>query len=61
MVFLPSRHKKRRRGLRTATFTLHSQLAGAYWGESGIPVEWLEGLARKDLIEPLLETLLGGA
>jgi ADP-ribosyl-[dinitrogen reductase] hydrolase len=37
------------------------QLAGAYWGESGIPAEWLEGLARKDLIKPLLETLLGGA
>ena len=35
------------------------QLAGAYWGESGIPKEWRDGLARKDLIEPLLERLLG--
>ena len=22
------------------------QFAGAYWGESGIPVEWRDGLAR---------------
>ena len=27
------------------------QLAGAYWGESGIPAGWLDGLARKDMIE----------
>jgi len=27
------------------------QLAGAYWGKSGIPAEWLEGWARKDMIE----------
>jgi hypothetical protein len=26
-------------------------LAGAYWGESGIPAEGLEGLARTDMIE----------
>jgi ADP-ribosyl-[dinitrogen reductase] hydrolase len=25
------------------------QLAGAYWGESGIPQEWLEGLAKRDI------------
>ena len=36
------------------------ELAGAYWGESGIPVEWRSGLARKDLIEPLLRRLLRG-
>jgi ADP-ribosyl-[dinitrogen reductase] hydrolase len=35
------------------------QLAGAYWGESGIPVEWREGLARKDMIERALQGLLG--
>jgi ADP-ribosylglycohydrolase len=35
------------------------QLAGAYWGDSGIPVEWLEGLARRDLIERAIEGLLG--
>jgi ADP-ribosylglycohydrolase len=35
------------------------QLAGAYWGESGIPQEWLEGLARKDMIEKALRGLVG--
>jgi ADP-ribosylglycohydrolase len=35
------------------------QLAGAYWGESGIPVEWREGLARCDMIEKALQKLLG--
>jgi ADP-ribosyl-[dinitrogen reductase] hydrolase len=34
------------------------QLAGAYWGESGIPKEWREELARNDLIEPILTKLL---
>ena len=27
------------------------QLAGAIWGESGIPHAWLSGLARQDMIE----------
>ena len=27
------------------------QLAGAYWGESNIPSEWRDGLAKKDMIE----------
>jgi ADP-ribosylglycohydrolase len=35
------------------------QLAGAYWGESGIPAEWQDGLARKDMIEDALRGLLG--
>jgi len=35
------------------------QLAGAYWGESGIPVEWREGLARPEMIEKALKGLLG--
>ena len=35
------------------------QLAGAYWGESGIPAEWREGLACKDMIEKALQGLLG--
>ncbi len=35
------------------------QLAGAYWGESGIPAEWLEGLARRDMIETAMSGLLG--
>jgi ADP-ribosyl-[dinitrogen reductase] hydrolase len=30
------------------------QLAGAYWGESGIPQEWRDGLARTDMIEKAL-------
>jgi len=34
------------------------QLAGACWGESGIPTEWLEGLVRKDMIERALGGLL---
>jgi ADP-ribosyl-[dinitrogen reductase] hydrolase len=34
------------------------QLAGAYWREAGIPVEWREGLARKDLLEDALNALL---
>ncbi len=33
------------------------QLAGAYWGESGIPVRWRESLARRDLIERALAGL----
>ena len=33
------------------------QLGGACWGESGIPAEWLEGLARKDMIEQALSGL----
>ena len=34
------------------------QLAGACWGESGIPTEWLEGLAERDMIEHALTGLL---
>lgn len=34
------------------------QLAGAYWGEQGIPAAWREGLARKDLIESALDGLM---
>jgi ADP-ribosylglycohydrolase len=34
------------------------QLAGAYWGESGIPQEWREGLARKGMIEQALQGML---
>ena len=35
------------------------QLAGACWGESGIPPEWREELARRDLIDQALAGLLG--
>jgi ADP-ribosylglycohydrolase len=34
------------------------QLAGACWGESGIPPEWRDGLAGRDMIEPVLKQLL---
>ncbi len=40
------------------TGAICGQFAGAYWGESGIPVEWREGLARKDMIESALAALL---
>ncbi len=36
------------------------QFAGAYFGESGIPVEWREELARRDMIETILARLLEG-
>jgi ADP-ribosyl-[dinitrogen reductase] hydrolase len=36
------------------------QFAGAYWGESGIPKEWQQGLARQDMIEKAIGELLGG-
>jgi ADP-ribosylglycohydrolase len=36
------------------------QLAGAYWGESGIPASWRDGLARRDMLEEALSGLLGG-
>ncbi len=34
------------------------QLAGAYFGESGIPVEWREGLAQREMIEAALDDLI---
>ncbi len=37
------------------TGALCGQLAGAYFGEPGIPAEWLEQLARRDLIEEILQ------
>jgi ADP-ribosylglycohydrolase len=36
------------------------QLAGAYWGESGIPKQWRDGLAKPEMIEKALAGLLGG-
>ena len=41
------------------TGAICGQLAGAYWGESGIPGEWLEGLARREMIEKALDGLMG--
>lgn len=34
------------------------QLAGAFWGESNIPIEWRKSLGRKDLIDEALQGLL---
>jgi len=34
------------------------QLAGAHWGESGIPLEWLDGLAHKEMLDHALSGLL---
>ena len=39
------------------TGAICGQFAGAYWGEQGIPQEWLEGLARRDMIERALAGL----
>lgn len=39
------------------TAAISGQFAGARWGESGIPLEWREGLARRDLIEKGLKGL----
>jgi len=36
------------------------QFAGAYWGESGIPQQWRDGLAGREMIETALRGLLGG-
>ena len=41
------------------TGAVTGQLAGACWGESSIPREWLAGLARRDLIEEILGRLAG--
>jgi ADP-ribosylglycohydrolase len=42
------------------TGAICGQLAGACWGESGIPARWLRDLARKDMIETALTGLLPG-
>ncbi|MHB8974404.1 MAG: ADP-ribosylglycohydrolase family protein [Pirellulaceae bacterium] len=43
-----------------ATGAVCGQFAGAYWGESGIPKEWRDGLARPEMIERALQGLLKG-
>ena len=40
------------------TGAVAGQLAGAYWGESGIPEEWRSGLARIDMIDRPLRALI---
>lgn len=35
------------------------QLAGAYWGETGIPDDWRSGLAESEMIEKALASVIG--
>lgn len=35
------------------------QLAGAFWGEAGLPPEWEAGLRGREILDPILEKLLG--
>jgi ADP-ribosyl-[dinitrogen reductase] hydrolase len=42
------------------TAAVCGQLAGAYYGEPGIPVQWLEKLAYRDEISTLAERLMHG-
>ena len=39
------------------TGAVFGQMAGAYYGESGIPTKWLERLAMKDQIRSLATSL----
>jgi hypothetical protein len=39
------------------TASIFGQLAGAYYGESGIPVEWRSQLAHKELLDRYTELL----
>lgn len=34
------------------------QIAGAYWGTRGMPEQWLQGIARRDLLDPAIDALL---
>ena len=40
------------------TGSVYGQLAGAYYGKSGIPFKWLSKLAHKDLIIEMADELL---
>jgi ADP-ribosylglycohydrolase len=42
-----------------STGAVCGQLAGACWGETGIPAAWRDGLAARELIERALQGLLG--
>jgi len=43
------------------TGAVYGQLAGAYYGESGIPLSWLARLARHDLIRSFGERLFAAS
>jgi len=40
------------------TGAIYGQLAGAYYGKSGIPIKWINKLIKLDLIESLTLRLL---
>jgi ADP-ribosyl-[dinitrogen reductase] hydrolase len=40
------------------TGAIYGQLAGTYYGKSGIPIKWLNKLVKLDLIESLTLRLL---
>ena len=40
------------------TGAIAGQMAGAFFGETGIPQAWLDGLARKDMLEKVLVPIL---
>jgi ADP-ribosyl-[dinitrogen reductase] hydrolase len=42
------------------TGAVYGQLAGAYYGASGIPQSWLDVLAKRDLITDLADALAAG-
>ena len=42
------------------TAAIYGQLAGAYYGEQGIPTDWLQKLALRDLITSYAERLYAG-
>lgn len=41
------------------TGAICGQLAGAFWGESGIPDSLLTGLAGRDMLDPVLDRIIG--
>jgi ADP-ribosyl-[dinitrogen reductase] hydrolase len=43
------------------TAAIAGGLAGIHWGIDGIPVEWLDGMRGRDIVEPLVDRLVRGA
>jgi ADP-ribosyl-[dinitrogen reductase] hydrolase len=40
------------------TGAVYGQLAGAYYGKSGIPKRWVDKLVKRDLIESIIDKLM---
>ncbi len=38
---------------------VYGGLAGAFYGVEAIPVEWMEGLVKRDLIDDVVQSLVG--